>query len=47
MVHCKLEVLKLHMLHCIADSGAVSMIVAVLSFAQLSRYANMLAIILS
>ena len=49
VLHCKLEVFKLHVLHCIENSGfvlAVSTIVAVLSFARLSRYANMLVIIL-
>ena len=49
VLHCKLEVFKLHMLHCIENSGfvlAVSTVVAELSFARLSRYASMHAIIL-
>ena len=49
VLHCKYEVSDLYMLPFTGDSGFVLVVLtvmAVLSFARLSRYANMLAIIL-
>ena len=49
-LHCKHEVSNLHLLYFTVDGGLVVVVLtvkAVLSFAQLSWYVNMLAIILS
>ena len=49
VVHCKHEVSNLYLLYFTVDSGFIVVVdgIAALSFAQLSQYANMLAIILS